>query len=59
MSYKMSLNLCSCTVFSEEYSMVPEVHEPANEIIKAEMGESPSVTCSENYGVLEWLRILN
>lgn len=30
--------------FSEEYCLVPEVREPANEIIKAEMGEPLPVT---------------
>ncbi len=46
------------SVFSEKYSLVPEVHEPANEIIKAQIGESLSATYSEKYGVLLFLSLL-
>lgn len=45
-------------VFSEVYSLVPQVREPASEIIKAEIGESLSVTCFEKYGVFKFKCLL-
>lgn len=37
----------SDVVFSEEYSLVPQVHEPSGEAIKAHIGESRSAAYSE------------
>lgn len=39
-------------VFADEYSLMPQVHEPASEIIKAELGESASPTQHQGQGGL-------
>ena len=41
MNKNMWLMWLLVTVFSEEFYWTPQVHEPSNEIIKAELGESP------------------
>lgn len=39
-------------LFSVEYTLVPEVHEPANEILKAQMGEFLLATYSDEYDLI-------